>query len=105
MQRYVFFTNRRRKACESLGHAYTLFRLCIFRTVLLCLSVPYGHKKSGKPSLPDSYLSGRWAPEFYLNMRIPRLISTELTESHVEMERTLLSLLVYCPMRTLFGST
>lgn len=38
-------------------------------------------------------------------IRIYRLISTEVAESHVEMERKLLSLLVYWPTFTVFGST
>lgn len=41
----------------------------------------------------------------YLQMRMAMLVNTEVTESQVEMARTELSLLVDCPIFTLFGST
>lgn len=40
-----------------------------------------------------------------LKMRMYRLMNTEVADSHVLMERRLLSLLVYCPCFTRFGST
>lgn len=41
----------------------------------------------------------------YLQMRMAMLVSTEVTESQVEMARTELSLLVDWPIFTLLGST
>ena len=41
----------------------------------------------------------------YFQMRMAMLVNTEVTESQVEMARTELSLLVDCPIFTLFGST
>lgn len=73
------------------------------RTIMISISMPTStSRKASGPTQTSTLLV---SPEHYLNIRIPKLINTELTDNQVEIDLTLLSLFVDCPIFTLLGST